>query len=70
MDASVYAGHGVRIGAATIAVARGLEDFLIQTLGRWKILAYLDYRLGTLPSYASIYACINGIIHEVCFHSI
>ena len=40
VDASKYSGHSFRIGAATTA---GLEDTLIQTLGRWKSAAYLLY---------------------------
>ena len=43
LDASKYCSHSFRIGAATTAAAKGLEDYLIQTLGRWKSLAYLDY---------------------------
>ena len=35
-----YAGH---IGAATTVAAAGLEDSLIQTLGRWRSSAYLLY---------------------------
>ena len=38
-----YAGHSFRIGAATTAAVAGLEDSLIQTLGRWKSSAYLTY---------------------------
>lgn len=40
---SQYAGHSFRIGAATTAAAKGVEDSLIQTLGRWKSSAYLSY---------------------------
>ena len=36
-DASRFACHSFRIGAATAAVARGLDDSTIRTLGRWKI---------------------------------
>ena len=31
---SLYGGHSVRIGAAAMAAANGVEDNLIQTLGR------------------------------------
>lgn len=43
IDQSKYCGHSFRIGAATTAAARGIEDSLIKTLGRWESLAYLQY---------------------------
>ena len=43
LPARDYAGHSFRIGAATTAAVAGLEDSLIQTLGRWKSSAYLTY---------------------------
>ena len=36
-----YSGHSFRISAATTAAAYGLEDSLIQTLGRWESTAFL-----------------------------
>lgn len=42
-NASQYCGHSFRIGAATTAAARGIEDSIIKTLGRWESLAYLQY---------------------------
>lgn len=43
LPAASYAGHSFRIGAATTAAAAGVEDSVIQTLGRWKSSAYLLY---------------------------
>jgi len=43
VDASKFAGHSFRIGAATTASAMGVEDSLIKTLGLWKSSAYLLY---------------------------
>lgn len=43
IDQSCYSGHSFRIGAATTAAARGVEDSLIKTLGRWESSAYQLY---------------------------
>ena len=42
-DAAGISGHSFRIGAATAAAQAGLDDSLIQTLGRWRSSAYLRY---------------------------
>ena len=34
-DVSKFCGHSFRIGAATSAAAVGVEDHVIQSLGRW-----------------------------------
>ena len=41
LEASKFTGHSFRIGAATTAAARGVEDSLIKTLGRWESSAYV-----------------------------
>ncbi len=40
---SLYAGHSFRVGAATTAALRGLQDSLIKTLGLWESAAYTLY---------------------------
>ncbi len=43
LDPTLYNGHSFRIGAATTAASNGVEDAIIQTLGRWQSSAYLRY---------------------------
>ncbi len=40
IDSSRYAGHSFRIGAATAAGTQGIDDSVIQMLGRWKSSAH------------------------------
>ena len=43
LPADQFAGHSLRIGAATTAAQVGFEDSTIMTLGRWNSAAYLRY---------------------------
>lgn len=36
VDQTKYCGHSFHNGAATTAAARGVEDAMIKTLGRWE----------------------------------
>ena len=49
IEETKFAGHSFRIGAATTAAQRGINDATIQLLGRWESTAYLLYvrTLGT-----------------------
>ena len=62
VDAKCFNSHSLRMGAATVATARGLEDNLIQTLGRWETSAFLRYvRIprADLVSYTKVLAMTN-----------
>lgn len=41
VDQQKYCGHSFCIGTATTAAARGIEDSVIKTLGRWESVAYV-----------------------------
>ena len=59
VDQARYCGHSFRIGAATTAAKKGVEDCIIKILGRWESLAYLQYvRLPReqLGGYSSVLA--------------
>ena len=43
VDVANYSGHSFRIGAASTAARAGFSDSFIQTLGRWKSLAFTTY---------------------------
>ncbi len=43
IDPTMYCSHSFRIGAATTAAKKGVEDCIIKTLGRWESSAYLQY---------------------------
>ena len=42
-DEKEYSGHSFRVGAATTAAARGIQDSIIKAMGRWESSVYLLY---------------------------
>ena len=43
IDQTKYCTHSFCIGTAMTAAAKGIENAVIKTLGRWESLAYLQY---------------------------
>jgi len=53
-DSTSYAGHSFRIGAATAAADRGIEDSIIKILGRWESSAYQLYVRSSQQTLKSV----------------
>ena len=43
LNSNQFKGHSFRIGAATSAASKGIQDHMIQCLGRWRSDAYKTY---------------------------
>ena len=43
LDPSRFSTHSCRIGGASLLAAAGMQDYMIQIIGRWKSLAFLTY---------------------------
>ena len=56
-------GHSFRIGAATAAARRGIEDSVIKILGRWESAAYQQF-VKIPRDQLACYSCILSVIDE------
>jgi len=57
---SHFSGHSFRIGACTSAAAAGVEDHLLQVLGRWKSGCYTRYIHTPLASISAAQCKMNA----------
>ena len=63
VDTAKYSGHSFRIGAATTAAERGIQDSLIRTMGRWESSAYLLYIRTPRDAICSVAKTLLGNRH-------
>lgn len=61
LDSGQFSGHSFRIGAATSCSAMGIEDHLIQSLGRWSSDCYIRYIRTPLSSISRAQRRMCGI---------
>jgi hypothetical protein len=45
--------HSVRIGGASALANKNVPDYMIQRMGRWKSLAFLDYLRMSVEAFAT-----------------
>ena len=64
VDTTGLTGHSFRIGAASAAADSGMEDSLVQTLGRWHSHAFLRY-LRT-PAHRLAASSAQLLVHRMC----
>lgn len=66
LDPSRYRTHSLRIGGASMLAAAQVPDYVIQKLGRWKSLAFLEYiRLGQISFDVALAAMMNPTLLTV-----
>ena len=67
LDPTKFRTHSLRIGGASMLAAAGVPDYVIQTQGRWKSLAFLEYiRVAKRSFDATLAAICNTDGLTVC----
>jgi hypothetical protein len=56
-----FTTHSLRIGGASALANRGVPDYMIQRLGRWKSLAFLDYLRMSVEGFARAMSVITDV---------
>ena len=66
LDETRYSTHGFRIGGASVLAAAGVPDYVIQSIGRWKSLAFLTYiRAASALFSSALGALTNPLLFTV-----
>ena len=60
LDPTRYSTHGFRIGGASLLAAAGLPDYVIQSIGRWKSLAFLSYIRAASSLFSSALSALTN----------
>jgi hypothetical protein len=56
-----FTTHSLRIGGASALANRNVPDYMIQRLGRWKSLAFLDYLRMSVEGFARAMSVITDV---------
>ena len=61
VDCQKYSGHSFRIGAATTAACKRVQDSLIKTMGRWESVAYQLYVRTLQEQLVAVASTLAGL---------